>query len=90
MFSRDQFMETSGIMDQETYRQMSDVEKIFGADVQKPTNNAISTATKEVISRKRQCIGLPCIIHVKRILFNQIIKEMTSIVTGVTNFLISL
>ena len=61
---------------------LSDVEKIFGADVQKPTINAIIMATKEVIYRKRQGIGFPYIIHVKRILFNQMIKERTSIMTG--------
>ena len=88
------------------YYKLSDVEKIFGADVQKPTINAIIMATKEVIYRKRQGIGFPYIIHVKRILFNQMIKERTSIMTGaeevcfspkmgpyrtgVTNFLISL
>ena len=38
-------------------------------------------ATKEVIYRKRQGIGLPYIIHVKIILFNQMIKERTSIMT---------
>ena len=57
------------------YYKLSDVEKIFGADVQKPTINAIIMAIKEVIYRKRQGIGFPYIIHVKR---------------GVTNFLISL
>ena len=36
----------------------------------------------EVIYRKRQDIGLPCIIHVKRILFNQMIKERTFVMTG--------
>ena len=61
---------------------LSDVEKIFGADVQKLTINAISMATKEVIYRQRQGIGFLYIIHVKRILFNQMIKERTSIMTG--------
>ena len=61
---------------------LSDVEKIFGADVQKPTINAIIMATKEVIYRKRQGIGFPYIIDIKRILFNQMIKERTSIMTG--------
>ena len=42
---------------------MSDVEKLFGADVQKPTINVIIMVTKEVIHRKRQGIGLPYIIH---------------------------
>ena len=72
-------------MDQETYRQyskLSDVEKIFGADEQKPTINAIIVATKQVIDRKRQCVGLPYIMYVKRILFNQMTKERTSIMTG--------
>ena len=69
-------------MDQETYRQyfkLSDVEKIVGAYVQKPTINAIIVATKQVIDRKRQ---LPYIMYVNRILFNQMIKERTSIITG--------
>ena len=35
-----------------------------------------------VIYRRRQGIGLPYIIHVKRIMFNQMIKEGTSIKTG--------
>ena len=39
-------------------------------------------ATKEVIYRKRKSIGFPYIIHVKRIIFNQMIKERTSIMTG--------
>ena len=39
-------------------------------------------ATKEVIYRNRQGIGFPYIIHVKRILFNQMITERTSIMTG--------
>ena len=50
--------------------------------MQKPTINAIIMATKEVIYRKRQGIGLPYIIHVKRILFNQMIKGKTSIMSG--------
>ena len=47
--------------------------------MQKPTIVAIIMATKEVIYKKRQAgrqgIGLPYIIHVKGIFFNQIIKE---------------
>ena len=44
--------------------------------MQKPTIVAIIMATKEVIYKKRQGIGLPYIIHVKElILFNQMIKE---------------
>ena len=39
-------------------------------------------ATKEIIYRKRQGIGFPYIMHVKIILFNQMIKERTSIMTG--------
>ena len=48
----------------------------------KLTINAIIMATKEVIYRKRQGIGFPYIIHVKRILFDQMIQERTSIMTG--------
>ena len=47
-----------------------------------PLFNAIIMAIKEVIHRKRQAIGFPYIIHVKRILFNQMIKERTPIMTG--------
>ena len=61
------------------YNKLSDDEKIFGADVQKHTINAIIKAIKEGIYRKRQGIGLPYNIHVKRILFHQIIQERTSI-----------
>ena len=50
--------------------------------MQKPTINAIIMATKEVIYKKRQGIGLPYIIHVKGIIFNEMIKERTSIMTG--------
>ena len=39
-------------------------------------------STKEVIYRKIQGIGFPYSIHVKIILFNQVIKERTSIMTG--------
>ena len=63
------------------YYKLSDVEIIFGTDVQKPTINAIIMATKEVIYKKRQVIGIPYVIYVKRILFNQMIKERTSIMT---------
>ena len=64
------------------YYKLSDVEKIFGADVQKTTNSAIIMAPKEVIYRKRQNIGFPYIIHARIILFNQMVKERTSIMTG--------
>ena len=47
------------------YNKLSDAEKIFGVDVQKPTINAIIMATKEVIYRHRQGIELSYIIHVK-------------------------
>ena len=53
--------------------------------MQKPTINAIIMATKEVIYQKRHGIGFPYIcniIHVNRILFNQMIKERTSTMTG--------
>ena len=41
------------------YYKLSDVEIIFGTDVQKLTINAIIMATKEVIYGKRQVIGIP-------------------------------
>ena len=47
------------------YYKMSDVEELVDEDVKKPTINAIILATKEVIYRKRQDIGLPYIILVK-------------------------
>ena len=50
----------------EKYYKLSDVEEIFGVDVEKPTINVIIMATKEVFFRKRQCIGLPYIIQVNR------------------------
>ena len=86
-------METSGILIRkhiDKYYKLSDLEKIFGADVQKPTINAIMMATKEVTYRKRQGIGFPYIIHVKRILLNQTIKERTSIMTGAEEASVSL
>ena len=64
------------------YYKLLDVEKVFGEDVQTTTINAIFMATKEVIYRKRQGIGLPYIIHVKGILFNKMTKEKTCIMTG--------
>ena len=38
--------------------------------------------TKEVVYRKIQGIGLPYLIHLTRIIFNQMTKERTSIMTG--------
>ena len=38
--------------------------------------------TKEVIYRKRQGVGLPYIIHIEIIIFNQILEERTPIMTG--------
>ena len=63
------------------YSKLSDAEKTFGVDVQKPTINAIVMAVKEVIYSKRQGIKFSYIIHVKIIDFNQMIKERTSIMT---------
>ena len=50
--------------------------------MRKTTFNEISMPNKEVIYRERQGNILPLIIHVKRILFNQVIKEGISIMTG--------
>ena len=43
--------------------------------------NAIVMIPKVVIYRKRQGIGLPYIINMKIFIYNQIIKERTSIMT---------
>ena len=57
------------------HAQLSNVEKIFGVDADNLAVNAMIMATKEVIYRKRQGNGIPNILHMKRILYNQMIKE---------------
>ena len=49
--------------------------KIFGVDANDLAVNVIMMATKEMIYRKSQGNGIPHISHMKRIVYNQMLKE---------------
>ena len=72
-------LNTTRNLEQEAYldkhAKLSNLEKIFGVNANNLVVNVIIMATKEVMYRKRQGNGIPNSLHMKRILYNQMIKE---------------